>query len=101
MRDRARLLLICSWVHRSAEIHRALEQVGIYASLVRVDVEPALRAALVRGGYAAVVFVSDTPGLQRDLVETHILLHALDTPLVVVECISAIGSALVQRLRAR
>lgn len=92
--QRACVLVICSWVHLGAEIRRSLDRAGIHASLARVDCEPALRAALGRAPCAAVVLVTDTPGLQRDLVETHLLLHAPDTPLVVVDSVSVVGSAL-------
>ena len=46
----------------------ALEQAGFAPTFERVDIEPALHAALVRGGFDAVIYDPATPGLSRATV---------------------------------
>src|SRR5579884_3139425 len=92
--SRLRLLVICSWDHRSSALHESLRAAGIDAALVRVDTEPSLHAALKRGPFRAAVFVRDTAGLTDDLVRTQLLVQAPETPLVVVDDVTAVGFAL-------
>lgn len=81
---RLRLLCICSWMLPSSELRDALRARRLEASIARVDIEPALRAALGRGPYSAAIYVRGLAGLGLDLVHTQLLLLAPATPLLVV-----------------
>jgi hypothetical protein len=89
---RHRLLLICSWDHRTSAIRDLLRASSIEAQIARVDTEPGLRAALKRQPYDAVVFVRDAHGIPLDIVRTQLLVQAPDTAVIVVDGIAEIGA---------
>lgn len=91
---RLRLLCICSWNHPSSELRDALRAHRLEAAIARVDIEPALRAALARGPYSAVIYVRGLAGLGLDLVQTQMLLLATTMPLVVVDTLAEAGERL-------
>jgi len=45
------VLLIRSWIHPLAPLRAALHDAAIDARFTRIDIEPALNAALARGGF--------------------------------------------------
>lgn len=102
--DKVRILLIRPWTEPFAPFRAALRAVGIHARIARVDIEPALNAALGRGSYDVVVFDPGTPGVSRDVVEARLRDHARVIPIVVVvgtEPFDAIAAAIKQTLNAR
>ena len=77
-----RVLLIQSWIIRSAEVRDALRSNGYEPQVYRVDFEPALAAALPRGSYDVIVLDTRSTGIARTHVETLMREHAVRTPLV-------------------
>lgn len=77
-----KLLLIRSWIHPLAPLRAALQAAGLDPRFTRVDIEPALNAALSRGGYDIAIYDPHTPGLQRTIVEACMRAHRIDIPLV-------------------
>ena len=61
---------------------------GIEARIVRVDIEPALNAALDRGRFDVVVFDPRTPNLARMIIDARLREHRYSPPVVVFESIT-------------
>jgi len=101
--DEVRILLIRPWTERLAPFRAALRAVGIHARIARVDIEPALDAALGRSGYDVIVLDPKTPGVTRDIVEARLRDHARFAPVVVIESesVETIADAIKHRLDAR
>jgi DNA-binding NtrC family response regulator len=79
-----RILLIRAWTEPFALFRAALRAAGIHVRIARVDIEPALNAALGRGSYDAIVFDPTTPGISHDVIEARLREHARFIPIVVV-----------------
>ena len=77
-----KVLLIRSWIHPLAPVRAALRATGLDPRFTRVDIEPALNAALFRGGHDIALHDPATPGLPRSLVESCMRAHRIDIPLV-------------------
>ena len=67
----------------------------------RVDIEPALHAALTRDAYDAVVYDPQTPLLTRDIVQARINELRPGTPLVVLGKLEDLGACIAGALDAR
>lgn len=76
------MLLIQSWLVPGAEIRETLRAAGYQPHLYRVDFEPALVAALQRGGFHIVVLDSQSTGLTRPAVLALMAEHNVALPLV-------------------
>lgn len=63
------VLAIQFWVHDPALIHRAVHSAGFDARIKRVDIEPALHAALGRQLWDLVIYDPATPGLAIETVQ--------------------------------
>ena len=98
---RLRLLCICSWNLPSSELRDGLRARNLEASIARVDIEAALRAALGRGGYSAAIYVRGLPGLGLDLVHTQLLLISPSTPLLVVDRLAEAAERLASMFAPR
>jgi hypothetical protein len=83
--DSIRILLIRAWTEPLAPFRDALRNAGIAARIARVDIEPALNAALSRGAFDVVVIDPNTPGLARGVVEARLREHRTACPIVVFE----------------
>ncbi len=79
-----RVLLIQSWVVQGADVRDALRAAGFAPQIYRVDFESALVAALQRGGHHVVLLDPRSAGMTRPTVETLMLEHTLQLPLVVL-----------------
>jgi DNA-binding response OmpR family regulator len=63
-----KILLVRSWLHKLAPVRRALQEAGFAPTFIRTDIEPALNAALTRGGIDLVIFDPTLDGLSRETV---------------------------------
>jgi len=101
--DKVRILLIRPWTDPFAPFRAALRAVGIHARISRVDIEPALHAALGRSSYDVIVLDPRTPGISRDVVDAGLREHARLIPVVVIDTDSAeaIAGAIKRTLDAR
>jgi DNA-binding NtrC family response regulator len=95
------LLLIRPWIHSLAPLRASLRRAGFEARFTRVDIEPALHAALVRGGYDVVVVDPATPGLPHSTIESCLRDHRADLPIIVLEDIESLGERVKAALASR
>lgn len=97
-----RILLIRPWTEPLAPLRAALRDADITARIARVDIEPALDAALSRGGYDVIVFDPSTKDLTLDIIESRLREHRRMTPIVTLTGLerlaAAIKAALISRL---
>lgn len=77
-----KVLLIRSWIHSLAPLRDALRSSGYEARFTRVDIEPALQAALARGGFDIAIADPTTPGLSRSTIEACMREHRASIPLI-------------------
>lgn len=94
-----RVLVIQFWVNDSTPIRNALAAAGIDADLVRVDIEPAVNAALSWGRYTAVVYDPATTTVSLAAVEQCMRSNQCTVPLVVADDLSMLGARLLAALR--
>ena len=97
-----RILLIRPWTQPLAPVRAALREAGIIARIFRIDIEPALNAALERTGYDLAVFDPATPGVTRELLEDRLRAHRRLMPIVTFDSLDtlvvSVKRALAQRL---
>jgi hypothetical protein len=100
--DKIRILVVRAWTRPLAPLRAALCDAGIDAFITRVDIEPALDAALTRTSFDVIVFDPATPGITRDIVEARLCEHRCFTPVVALDnastVIDRIKHALANRL---
>ena len=96
-----RILLVRSWLHRLEPIRTALRAAGFSPSFVRVDIEPALHAALTRGGFDVVIIDSTLRRITREVVRARIGELRPGTPLVVLGSLHDLGARIAAVLEAR
>ena len=100
--EKVRILLIRPWTERLAPFRSALRDARIDARITRVDIEPALNAALGRSEFDIVLFDPKTPNVTRELVELRIRDHRRAVPIVtwttVEGVVDDIKHALAERL---
>ena len=99
--EKVRILLIRPWTEPLAPLRAVLRDAGIPAQIFRVDIEPALNAALHRGGFDVVIFDPKMPGISREAVETRLREHRSSVPIITLDELDAIPSALEQVLAKR
>src|SRR5688572_12283 len=99
---KVRILLIRPWTESLAPIRDVLRDAKFTARISRVDIEPALNAALSRGAFDVIVFDPATKDLSLDIVEGRLRLHGRLTPIITLtsidELVPAIRAALLARL---
>jgi hypothetical protein len=80
------ILLVRAWTEPLAPVRAALRDAGLVARIVRVDIEPALNAALERGSKLDVV-VHDpkTRGITRDVIDARLRDHRRSLPVVTLD----------------
>jgi DNA-binding response OmpR family regulator len=96
-----KVLLIRPWIHSLAPLRDALRSAGLEARFTRVDIEPALNAALVRGGFDVAIVDPGTPGLSHSTLEARLREHRGDFPIVVLEDLETLGERVKLALAAR
>ena len=78
--------MIRPWTTPIAPLRDALHGAGLDVTLVRVDIEPALNAALMRSNFDVIVLDRATPGITCEVVET--CLRARNRWIPIVELIT-------------
>ena len=94
-----RVLVIQFWVHDSRPIRDALAACDIDADLVRVDIEPAVNAALSWGRYGLVIYDPTTTSVSLAAVEQCMRANQCAAPLVVADDLSTLGARALAALR--
>lgn len=98
--DAIRILLIRPWTEPLAPLRTALEAAELPVRFHRVDIEPALNAALLRGGYAVIVFDPGTPGISREMIEARLKANRRTIPIVTLGDARTLAEAIRQALRS-
>jgi hypothetical protein len=94
---RVRILCIRPWTASLAPLRAVLRDAGIAAVITRIDIEPALEAALARGArFDVIVHDPSTPGMPRELVDARLREHRLTLPVVPFHTLDAVVAAIAQ-----
>lgn len=80
-----RVLLVRPWTHPLAPLRDALRVAGLDPRFTRVDIEPALNAALARDAHDLVLFDPTTPALSRSMIEARLRDHRVDIPIIEID----------------
>jgi hypothetical protein len=96
------VLVVRPWTSDLDSVAATLGAVALDAELTRVDFEAALRAALVRQRFDAIVYDAATTSLPRDAVEAAVRDRALILPVVELQPIDSLGERVAAAItRAR
>lgn len=79
-----RILVIRAWTEPLTRLREALREAGIVVRITRVDIEPALNAALARNAYDIVVWDPDS-AIARELVDARLREHGRTASIVTLE----------------
>jgi len=96
-----KVLLVRPWIHSLAPLRASLRTAGFEARFTRVDIEPALNAALARGGFDVAVVDPATPGLAQSTIELRLRDHRIECPIVLLDDLSVLGARVKAALAAR
>jgi DNA-binding response OmpR family regulator len=96
-----KVLLIRPWIHSLAPLRASLRSAGLEARFTRVDIEPALNAALARGGFDVAIVDPATPGLSHATIEARLREHRAEIPVIVLEDVVSLGDQVKNALAAR
>jgi precorrin-6B methylase 1 len=95
-----RILVIRAWTEPVAQLRAALRDAGVTVRITRVDIEPALNAALARSSYDVVIF-DPRCSIPRDIVEARLREHGRTATIVVMEELGVTVTNIVHTLTAR
>ena len=95
------ILVVQFWLHDIKPIRAALEGAGLAVTLTRVDIEPALNAALTWGHYDLVIYDPSTTTISRTAVEDSLRACRRDPPLLVADDLACLGARACELLRSR
>lgn len=95
-----KVLLIAPWVTKLSGMQASLHARSLAPTVVRVDFEAALRAALMHHRFEA-AFYAPTPSLSLDAVETCVRVHAPKLCMICIEQLEQIGPELARLLASR
>lgn len=104
MADRDRqlqILLIQYWIHDVRPIRTALEAAGISAAITRVDIEPALHAALTTARYDLVIYDPATSSLSHAAAEECLRSVRKDLELIIADDVDGLAARVLAALQAR
>jgi hypothetical protein len=90
------VLLIRPWIYRLEPVRAALHGVGFDPVLTRIDLEPALHAALTRRAFDLVIHDPSVAGLPHELVEARLRAHRHATPIVTLRAIATLGDDVIR-----
>jgi hypothetical protein len=96
-----RVLVIRSWLLPVAELRTALLDARIHARIERVDIEPALHAALTRTQFDVAIYDGETPGLSYATVVKCMRDGGYELPIVELGDAGTIGQRVLLVLAAR
>lgn len=100
-RRRIEVLLIQFWINDPDGVAAALSAAGVDATIKRVDIEPALHAALGRRSYDMVIFDPKTPGLSDDIVHGCMRAHGCKATFVALGHETPLEAAIREALERR
>jgi hypothetical protein len=96
-----RILLVRAWTEPLGPLREALREARVVARIARVDIEPALNAALERGSkFDVVVFDPATRGISREILDARLRDHRRSIPVVTLKRIEDLASAIRVALAA-
>lgn len=95
------VLLVQFWIQDPGPIRAALEAAGLAIALTRVDIEPALHAALMCGHYDLVIYDPSTTTISRSAVEENLRASRRDPVLLVADDLATLGARACELLRSR
>jgi hypothetical protein len=95
------VLLVQSWTSSQSAIRAELEHAGTPLAITRVDIEPALYAALTNGRFDLVVYDPTTTTLSRAAVDECMRAADSHVPLVVADDLAMLGVRARELARAR
>lgn len=79
--------MVRPWTERLGPFRAALREASIEARIVRVDIEPALNAALDRSRFDLVVYDPKTPNVTRNMLDVCLRDHRHSPHVVVFESV--------------
>jgi hypothetical protein len=91
---KVRILLIRPWTKPLAPLRAALHEAGITARISRVDIEPALNAALGRDDIDIILFDPTTTGVTREVLDARLLQHRRVIPIVTLNAVDDLARAI-------
>jgi hypothetical protein len=98
---KVQILVVQFWIRDVAPIRAALTAAGMDVAITRVDIEPALYAALTWDRYDLVLYDSETTTISRAAVEEALRATRRDLPLVVIDQLDTLGERARLALLAR
>ena len=93
--------MIRPWTEPLTEVRAALRAAGITARISRVDIEPALNAALSRGDFDVVVYDARTKDLSKDTLLARLREYGRVAPVVDLASAQTLPDAIWTALKAR
>ena len=95
-----RILVIRAWTEPLVRFREALREAGVVVRITRVDIEPALNAALARNAYDLVVWDPEST-ISRDVVEVRLREHGRTASIIAFEDIAVTVANIAHTLTAR
>lgn len=92
------VLLIREWIHSVEPVRLALHAAGLDARITRVDLEPALHAALARGAFDLVLHDPQVAALPRDIVEAKLRARHEVAPIVTLRSLRDLATDVLHAL---
>lgn len=95
-----RILVIRAWTEPLTRFREALREAGVAVRITRVDIEPALNAALARNAYDVVVWDPEC-SISREIVEARLREHGRTASIVVMDDVAGTAAKVAHTLTAR
>lgn len=92
--------MIRAWTEPLTVFRETLREAGIAVRITRVDIEPALNAALARNPYDLVVW-DPSSSISRDIVEARLREHGRTASIIVLEEVGVTVTNIAHALTAR
>lgn len=96
-----RILVIRPWTVSETPLRAALQRAGMAVEITRVDIEPAVNAALMRRSYDVIVLDPATPTVTREDVEACLRAQQLRIPVVELRAVESLADDLQQAFANR
>ena len=90
------ILLIRAWIHELEPVRAALRDAGFDVDITRIDIEPALHAALTRRAFDLVIHDPNVASLSREVIEARLREHRHATPIVTLRTFEGLGDAVIR-----
>jgi len=95
-----RILVIRAWTEPLVRFREALREAGVVVRITRVDIEPALDAALARNAYDVVVWDPEST-ITRDVVEMGLREHGRTASIIELGDLAVTVANIAHTLTAR